>query len=96
VALDPADRYAGIVWLADAYAAPQETARVSEILHHRDTYLAPEMGVKEAVALFERAEADALAVLDRDRHVIGLLTEQYALRRYAEELDRRRQELSGE
>ncbi len=28
--------------------------------------------------------------------VIGLLTEQYALRRYSEELDRQRRELSGE
>jgi CIC family chloride channel protein len=30
------------------------------------------------------------------RQVLGLLTEQYALRRYAEELDRRRRDLSGE
>jgi len=28
--------------------------------------------------------------------VIGLLTEQHALRRYSEELDRRRRDLSGE
>jgi CIC family chloride channel protein len=32
----------------------------------------------------------------QERHVIGLLTEQYALRRYTDELDRRRRELSGE
>ena len=53
---------------------------------------------KEAVAMFENAESDALAVVDsaEARHVIGLLTEQYALRRYSEELDRRRRELSGE
>jgi CIC family chloride channel protein len=30
------------------------------------------------------------------RRLIGPLTEQYALRRYGEELDRRRRELSGE
>jgi CIC family chloride channel protein len=30
------------------------------------------------------------------KRVIGLLTEHYALRRYSEELDRRRRELSGE
>jgi CIC family chloride channel protein len=48
--------------------------------------------------MFENAESDALAVVDsaEARHVIGLLTEQYALRRYSEELDRRRRELSGE
>jgi CIC family chloride channel protein len=56
------------------------------------------MTIKEAVALFEGAEADALAVVDstENRKVIGLLTEQYALRRYSEELERRRRELSGE
>ena len=39
-----------------------------------------------------------LAVVDGtdSRRVIGLLTEAYALRRYSEELDRRRRELSGE
>ena len=38
-----------------------------------------------------------LAVVDgpETKHVIGLLTEQYALRRYSDELDRRRRELSG-
>ena len=30
------------------------------------------------------------------KKVIGLLTEHYALRRYAEELERRRREVSGE
>ena len=30
------------------------------------------------------------------RRVIGILTEQYALRRYSEELDRRRRDISGE
>jgi CIC family chloride channel protein len=56
------------------------------------------MTIKEAVAMFENAESDALAVVDgpETRHVIGLLTEQHALRRYSEELDRRRRELSGE
>jgi len=31
-----------------------------------------------------------------NRHVVGLLTEAYALRRYSEELDRRRRELLGD
>jgi CIC family chloride channel protein len=56
------------------------------------------MTVKEAIAAFEAAEADALAVLDgpETRQVLGLLTEQFALRRYSEELERRRREVSGE
>jgi len=56
------------------------------------------MNVKEAVAAFESAEADALVVVDSmtDRHVVGVLTETHALRRYSEELDQRRRELMGE
>jgi CIC family chloride channel protein len=98
IALDAADAYAGIVWLADAHAAPETMTRVSDILHHRDVMLLPDMTVKEAVETFEKAEADALAVVEntQNRKVLGLLTEQYALRRYAEELDRRRRDLSGE
>jgi CIC family chloride channel protein len=60
--------------------------------------LLPQMTIKEAIAMFENAESDALAVVDAPdtRKVIGLLTEQYALRRYSDELDHRRRELSGE
>ena len=55
------------------------------------------MNAKEAMALFEAAEAEALAVLDgtKTRRVVGLLTEAHLLRRYGEELDKRRQEEVG-
>ena len=48
--------------------------------------------MKDALAAFEKAETDALAVLDvpDTRQVLGLLTEAYALRRYTEVVDRRR------
>jgi CIC family chloride channel protein len=98
IAVDAADRYAGIVLVAEAHAADITAARIAEILHYPKTFLLPQMPVKEAIAAFETAESDALAVLDstEQRRVLGLLTEQYALRRYSEELDRRRRELSGE
>ncbi len=56
------------------------------------------MNIKEAMALFDRAEAEALAVVDgpETRKVIGLLNETFAVRRYAEELDKSRSELIGE
>ena len=98
VVVDESNRYAGIVLLAEAYAADAQTESIAGLLHYQAHVLLPQMSIKEAVAIFEQAEADALAVVDgRDtRRVIGLLTEQYALRRYSEELDRRRRELSGE
>ena len=60
--------------------------------------LLPQMTIKEAVQMFEQTESDALAVVDAPdtRNVLGMLTEQHALRRYTEELDRQRRELSGE
>jgi CIC family chloride channel protein len=98
ITVDDSDRYAGIVWVADAHAAGDEVSRISELLHHTGTVLRPEMPVNEAARLFETAEADALAVVDNadSLHVIGILTEQYALRRYSEELEKRRRDLSGE
>ena len=98
IVLDEDDKYAGIVLPAEVHADADENHHVSDLLHYTETVLLPQMTIKEAVAMFENAESDALAVVDgpETRRVIGLLTEQYALRRYSEELDRRRRELSGE
>jgi chloride channel protein, CIC family len=56
------------------------------------------MNIKDAADIFERTESEALAVASDfgTRHVIGLLTEAHVLRRYTEELEKARQELSGE
>jgi len=90
-------RYAGIAYPAEAAAMPDD-GMVESILHLQEQFLLPGMSVKEALAAFESAQADALAVLDgaESREVLGLLTEQYALRRYNEALDQRRKEMSGE
>jgi len=98
IALDDEDRYAGIVWVSEAHGEQDASRSLTEILHQQDVVLLPEMTVKDAIALFEAAEADALAVVDGEdtRQLIGVLTEQHALRRYSDELDRRRRELSGE
>ena len=97
VVTDEAGRYAGIAYPAEAAAMPGD-GLVESILHLQDRFLLPGQSVKEALAAFEAAQADALAVLDgpETRQVLGLLTEQYALRRYNEELDRRRREMAGE
>ena len=98
VAIDTEDRYVGVVLVPEAHADEMEGHTVGDVLHYQDGMLLPQMSIKEAISMFETAESDALAVVDgpETRHVIGLLTEQYALRRYSDELDRRRRELSGE
>jgi CIC family chloride channel protein len=77
VVLDDEDRYVGIVQVAEVYADADDEHVVGDLLHHADTVLLPKMTIKEAVAMFENAESDALAVVDgpETRHVIGLLTE---------------------
>jgi CIC family chloride channel protein len=98
IVTDADGRYAGIAYPPEAFGLSQPTAALDEILHHSQHYLLPEMTVKEAASAFEAAEADALAVLDNgtSRRILGYLTEQTSLRRYNEELERRRRELSGE
>ena len=98
VVVDELGRYVGIVLLAEAHASDCRAETLAALLHHQGDMLLPQMVIKDAVALFETAESDALAVVDsrETRRVIGLLTEQHALRRYSEELEQRRRELSGE
>ena len=47
------------------------------------------MNVKRAISRFDDAEAEILVVVDdaATRKIVGFLTEGYARRRYAEELD---------
>jgi chloride channel protein, CIC family len=99
VALNEDKDYAGIVNVPEAHAVElDESTPIRDILHFPDTTLLPTMTAKEAVTVFENSEAEALAVVQspEQRHVIGLLTEAHALRRYSEELERRRRELIGD
>jgi CIC family chloride channel protein len=63
-----------------------------------DLFLLPFENVRTGLARFEEREVEILPVLasGRDRSVIGYLTEQYALRRYSQELERRRTADLGE
>jgi CIC family chloride channel protein len=99
VAVDENKNYAGIANVAEAHASElDEMKAIREILHFTDAPLLPTMTIKEAVVAFDKAEAEALAVIQsrENRHVVGLLSEAHALRRYSEELELRRRELIGE
>jgi chloride channel protein, CIC family len=99
IAVDDEGRYAGIVSVPEAHSpdlSKQDT--IKPLLHNSGHALLPTMTIKSAVEVFDQAEAEALAVIDskRTRRVIGSLTEAHALRRYAEEFDRRRRDFMGE
>ncbi|CAN5395122.1 chloride channel protein [soil metagenome] len=99
IAVDEHGRYAGIVLVADAHAPDLDSeARIQSLLRNRNATLVPDMNVQQAVAAFEGAEAESLAVVDTldRRRVIGVLTEAHTLRRYSEESEKRRRAAVGE
>ena len=87
-----AGRYANLTDTAD------ESKGLDEFVRYRNDFLTPQMNAKQAAAIFDKTESEALAVVNNlvERTVVGQLSEAHTLRRYSEELDRRRREVSGE
>lgn len=99
VAVDEHRRYAGIAIVAEVHSSELDPSLpIKDVLRYTDIALLPNMTVKEAVAAFDQAEAEALAVIDslESRRVIGLLSETHTLRRYSEELELQRRNLVGD
>jgi chloride channel protein, CIC family len=99
VAVDDEGRYAGLAFTAEAHAPEIEaTKSLVDILHYRDVVLHPAMNIQEAIAVFDAAEAESLAVVEAgdEQSPIGILTEAHAMRRYAEESEQRRREAIGD
>ncbi len=99
VAVDAAGRYVGLALVADAHAQDIDPKNgLVRILHHRDVVLHPVMNIQEAIAVFDAAEAESLAVVETDgeHRPIGILSEAHAMRRYAEESEQRRREAVGD
>ncbi len=97
VLLDHRDQYAGIVIPASTYAEGlSDQASIVELAHSRDTVLTPTMHITEVMDAFDLAQCDELAVVGHDFHVLGIVTEKFVRRRYAEELDKAQRDLFGE
>ncbi|PZO74812.1 MAG: chloride channel protein [Sphingomonas taxi] len=97
VLVDADDRYAGIVQTPTAYAEGLDPASpVGALGVNTDAALTPTMDIAEVMRRFDASGADELAVLDEDRMVLGILSESFVRRRYAEELEKSQRELFGE
>lgn len=100
--VEPGGRYLGMIDVIEAHGAEvdamAEAAPVTALLRGPPVYLTPETNIRTALLRFDRAELEALAVVDSDaeRKLVGYLSEAYALRRYNQELERRRQEEGGD
>ncbi|HEY2481028.1 MAG TPA: chloride channel protein [Caulobacteraceae bacterium] len=95
VGLDALGHYAGVIPVSAVHAAEDAKTPVAALMINRDQWLTPDMAIKEIMGVFDRTESDELAVLNEDREVLGVVSEAYATRRYAEELEKARQELVG-
>ena len=83
--------------LADIYAErvkPQST--VAEYPQSRDLALAVDADAVACMRQFDSSQSDELAVVDAQHHVLGILSERFVRKRYAEELERSQRELLGE
>ncbi|SFU20969.1 chloride channel protein, CIC family [Mesorhizobium sp. YR577] len=102
IVTDADKKYAGMLLVAEVYGldagAEAETQSIRTLAKYQDTLLVPSMNVKAAADIFARSGSEELPVVDNfaNRRVVGLLTEAHLLRRYAEELDKARKDLSGE
>lgn len=85
-------------WLSASQIDNKLILLCAPVLRCRNDYLQPQMNVRQAAAIFDTTRSDALAVVNNliERRGIGQLSESHTLRRYSEELDRRRREAVGE
>jgi CIC family chloride channel protein len=97
VLTDETDRYFGIIETPrafDAKVAPEEEIGTLAIM--RDVALRPAQDVRMAMRIFDAVEADDLAVIDEDDHVLGTLSERFVHRRYTDEVEKAQREMFGE
>ncbi|RUV39055.1 chloride channel protein, partial [Mesorhizobium sp. M1A.T.Ca.IN.004.03.1.1] len=93
ILVEESDKYAGLVLVPEIYANPtdaqDEGKTLADFIHYRNDFLQPQMNARQAAAIFDKSESEALAVVNNliERKVIGQLSESYTLRRYSEELD---------
>ncbi|WP_420010179.1 chloride channel protein [Xanthomonas sacchari] len=94
---DDSGHYAGLVTLAAAYAdGVNAEAAIVDYAGNRDVALPADTDVVTAMRQFDLTQSDELAVVDEQGKVLGVLSESFVRKRYAEELDKRQRELMGE
>ncbi|HEV2560872.1 MAG TPA: chloride channel protein [Rhizomicrobium sp.] len=101
-ALDPEGHYAGSLDMAlvhdPQYDDAIDAGLAADLVDQRGVYLLPGENVRAALTRFDESQIESLPVLAAraDPRVVGYMTEAFALRRYAQELERRRSAELGE
>jgi CIC family chloride channel protein len=95
-AIAPDGHYAGWIDMAvindPGLDEAVEAGVAADMVQQRDFYLLPDDNVRTALARFDESQSETLPVLSAraDPRVVGYVTEAYAFKRYAQELERRR------
>ncbi len=94
-------RLVGMIDLADLHSPDRiedEHQTAAELVHESPHFLLPGEDIKTALDKFHETRLETLPVVDdpAEMQVIGFVTEAYALRRYNQELERRRNEAERE
>ena len=86
--LDAARKLVGIVAERDLLLAAtrhlQSAIEVADVMHKSVTTASPEMPIAEAATLMVEHRIGGLPVVDRDEHVIGVITETDIFRAFVE------------
>jgi CIC family chloride channel protein len=97
VLVDDEGRYAGIVLPAVAHGDTIKIdAPVEQVATNQDRFVSGDTDVSSVLKAFDAAQSDELAVVDGDGRVLGILSEAFVRKRYAEELEKHQRELFGE
>ena len=89
--------YAGIVVPALAYGADVPLdAPIGTLAMATDISVSADADVRRVMKTFEATESEQLAVVDSGCHVLGILSEAFVRRRYAEELEKAQRDIFGE
>jgi|SRR4249919_441225 len=97
VLVDDEGRYAGIVLPAVAHGDTIKIdAPIEQVATNQDRFVSGDTDVSSVLKAFDAAQSDELAVVDGDGRVLGILSEAFVRKRYAEELEKHQRELFGE
>ncbi|TXH32035.1 MAG: chloride channel protein [Rhodospirillaceae bacterium] len=95
-AIDGENRLVGVVDVGEAHSpdtiADPDKVTVRDLVHAEPSFLLPAENLRTALQLFQTAAVETLPVVNdaSEKRIIGYVTEKYALRRYSEELEKRR------
>lgn len=100
-AVDRLGQYAGIIDVAAAHDPDlhdlAETLVAADLVAGHKSYVLPDDDISAVLGAFTQARAETLPVVHsrQDRQVIGSVSEAFCLKRYAQELERRRRDELG-